>query len=47
MDYSKSETSLLNPTVLLQTSSAVNANPTVRTGLAQTGSGFMCDRTEP
>ena len=30
-DSSKSETSLLNPTVSLQTSSAVNANPTVRT----------------
>ena len=31
LDYSESETSLLNPTVLLQTSPAVNANPTVRT----------------
>ena len=30
-DYSESETSLLNPTVLLQTSPAVNANQTVRT----------------
>ena len=30
-DYSKSETSLLNQTVLLQTSPAVNANPTMRT----------------
>ena len=30
-DYSESETSLLNLTVLLQTSPAVNANPTVRT----------------
>ena len=30
-DYSESETSLLNPTGLLQTSPIVNANPTVRT----------------
>ena len=32
-DYSESETSLLNPTVLLQTSPAMNANPTVKTDL--------------
>ena len=32
-DYSESETSLLNLTVLLQTSPAVNANPTVRMDL--------------
>ena len=30
-DYSESETSLLNPTVSLLTSPAVNANPTVST----------------
>ena len=43
-DCSESEISLLNPTILLQPSPAVNANPMVRTdlesgtGLAQTGS---------
>ena len=30
-DCSESETNLLNPIVLLQTSTTVNANPTVRT----------------
>ena len=50
-DYSESETSLLNPTVLSQTSPTVNANPTSDdrfesgTGLAQTGSRFMCNQT--
>ena len=29
-NYSESETSLLNPTVLLQTSTTVNASPNVR-----------------
>ena len=45
-DYSKSETSLLDPTVLLQTSPTVNPNSPLRTDL-QTGSRFMCNQTHP